>query len=250
MLVGDYINHIIIEELKEKNFTRKDEDIRKKDMKKKSKKRKSKKIEKFNTFLLIISIIWVFLIFLNSYLVFKYDVLPFKYLIIFLILIIILPLLLMFLLFRKKLIKGLKIFISIIGIIYILLLSLSFFYLNKTFSFLDDFTSGYNYETKNYMVVVLKNSSYKEIDDLKNKKIGYVNSVSHNINDAINVLDKKIKFEHSEYKNYDSMLESLNEKEILGIIIGDSYYQMLSEENEGFDSKYKVIYNFSLKEKI
>lgn len=214
------------------------------------KRRKCRRIKKLNLYLLIISIIWLFLIFLNTVLVFNYDVLPFKYLIIFLLLVVILPILFIYLFTRKKISKVLKVFISIIGIIYILVLGFSFFYLNKTFSFLDSFTSGYKYETKNYLVVVLKDSSYKEISDLKDKKIGYVNSISHDISKGITKLDSEISYEHSEYKDYTNLLLSLSNKEIEGVLMGDSYFEMLKEEDSEFISKYKIIYKFSLTEKV
>ena len=214
------------------------------------KKRKNRKVKKLNIYLLILSIIWLFFIFINTILIFKYDVLPFKYLIIYLLLIVILPILLIYLFTRKKVKKGLKIFISIIGIIYILILGFAFFYLNKTFSFLDSFTSGYKYETKNYLVIVLKDSTYKEICDLNDKKIGYVNSVSHDISEAINKLESEIVYEHLKYDDYTNLLLSLSNKEIEGILMGDSYFDMLKEEDSEFTSKYRVIYNFSLKEKV
>ena len=127
------MNNILIEDIDD-DLNLKNDDIKNKNMKKRTKK---KKIKKLNIYLLITSIIWIFLIILNTYLIFKYDVLPFKYLLIYLGVIVILPILLLYILTRKKVKRGLKVFISVIGIFYIIILSLVFFYLNKTFSFLD-----------------------------------------------------------------------------------------------------------------
>jgi len=248
------MDDIIIEEFDEvfdlKNDKKKEKNMESKNVKNKKSRRKRKKTKKINIFLMLISIIWIILIILNTYLVFKYDVLPFKYLIIYLILIIILPIILMIISSSRKIKNGFKVFILVVGIIYILLLGVAFFYLNKTFSFIDYFTSGYNYETKNYLVLVLNESEHDNIKDLKNKKIGYVNQISYSIEEAINKLDEEIKFTHTEYDDYTLVLESLDNKEIEGILMGDSYYQMLSEEDLDFDNKYKIIYNFSLKEKV
>ena len=181
------MDDIIIEEYDEV-LHGKDEDIMEDNMKKNKKEKSNKKrknnkkrLKKLNLYLLIVSIIWIVLIFINTFLIFKYDVLPFKYLIIYLLIIVVLPILLMFLATRKKINKGIKVFISIIGIIYIILLSFAFFYINNTFNFIKDFTSGYSYETKNYLVLVLNDSEFSEIKDLDNEKIGFVNPVNHEI---------------------------------------------------------------------
>lgn len=248
------MNDIIIEEFDE-DLHGKSEDIIKNDMKKeknikKQNNKKKNKKRKLNLFSLIISIIWLILIFVNTILIFKYDILPFKYLIIYLLLIFIIPILLIFLVNIKKINKTIKVFISMIGIFYIIILSLTFFYINNTVSFLDYFTSGYNYETKNYMILVLKDSKYSNIKDLDNKKIGYVNPIGYKIEDAIDKLAMKIDSKYEEYKNYNILLSSLDEKEIQAIMVGDSSYQILCEEDEQFNSKYKIIYNFSLTNKI
>ena len=250
---------VIIEDIDEelyKKENQKEDKTNKKNIKNnkgdkvKKKKKKNKKVKKLNIYLLIISIIWLFMIFLNTFLVFRYDVLPLKYLIVYLVLVVLLPVVLLFLLTRKKINKGFKIFVSVVAIINILILSFSFFYLNKTFSFLDDFTSGYNYETKNYVVMVLKNSDYQEIDDLDEEKIGYVKHSNEDLDKIFKNLEDEISFAEEEYKEYSIALNDLDNKEIKAIVLGDSYYQMLSEDSEEFDLKYKVIYEFSLKEKV
>jgi len=251
VIIEDLDEEIYIKE-EPKKVAKKEKNInnRKKNSKVTKNKKKNKKVKLLNICLSIVLIVLLIMIFINTFLIFKYDVLPFKYLIIYLILVVILPIGLIIFGFLKKTRKGLKIFALIIGIMYITLLSFSFYYLNKTFSFLDHFTSSYNYETKNYMVLVLKDSNYSEITDLKDKKIGYVKSISHSIDDAINDLEREIKYEHEEYLDYESLLKSLNDKEIDAILLGDSYYHMLSEENETFKSLYKEVYSFSLTEKV
>lgn len=257
MDVGDKMDDIIIEDMDDLIYTKSKEIVKKENLKKKNinkkrgtKKKKKNKLKKLNIFLLIVSFIWLILIFLNTFLVVKYDVLPFKYLIIFLFLVVILPILLMSFLIRKKVKKGFKIFNLIIGIIYIIILSFSFFYLNKTFTFLDDFTTSYNYEVKNYAVLVLKSSEYSSISSLEDKKIGFVKDINDEISKSLTRLEDEISFTKEEYQDYETILTGLDNLEIDAILLGDAYVSMLSEENEEFDSKYKVIYEFSLKEKV
>ena len=182
--------------------------------------------------------------------IFKYDVLPFKYLLVYLGVIVILPILLLYVLTRKKVKRGLKVFISVIGIFYIIILSLVFFYLNKTFSFLDSFTSGHNYETNNYVVMVLNDSDYDNISDLADKRIGYVNQAGSKMEQALEKLGEEISFQNEEYKEYNIILNDLDDNSLDAALLEDAYYQMLGEDSEDFYDKYKVIYRFSITEMV
>ncbi len=218
----------------------------------KNKKNKKKKIKKLNIYLFIISIILILMIFLTTYLIIKYDILPFKYLIIFIIVVVIIPFVLIFLTLKKKKKKGnaLKVFLSIIEIVYIVILGFGFYYLNKTFNFLDDFTSNNKYQIKNFYVVALNKSDYKEIQDLDTEKIGFVNNLNSSIEDANKKLMEVIKVDLVEYDDYTTLISNLDKKEIEGFVIGDSYFDSLVEEDEELKEKLKVIYKFSLKEKL
>ena len=218
----------------------------------KNKKNKKKKVKKLNIYLFIISIILILMIFLTTYLIIKYDILPFKYLIIFIIVVVIIPFVLIFLTLKKKKKKGnkLKVFLSIIEIIYILILSFGFYYLNKTFNFLDDFTSNNKYQIKNFYVVALNKSDYKEIKDLDTEKIGFVNNLNSSIEDANKKLSEVIKVDLVEYDDYTTLISNLDKKEIEGFVIGDSYFDSLVEEDEELEKSLRIIYKFSLKEKL
>lgn len=248
---------VIIEDIDDPNYLKSEKTINEKDNKKKNmniKKQKNKKkkpkLKKLNIFLLMISFIWIILTFFNTFLIFKYDVLPFKYLIIFLLFVVILPIFLMFLIGLKKVKNGFKILISVIGIIYIIILSFSFFYLNKTFTFLDDFTTGYTYEIKNYALLVLKSSESNSVSSLEDKKIGFVKDINDEISKSLTRLEAEITFTKEEYKDYENILIALDNLEVDAILLGDAYISMLSEEDEKFNFKYKIIYEFSLKEKV
>ena len=67
------------------------------------------------------------------------------------------------------------------------------FYLFRTILFMDNF-SFKGYTTENYSVVVLKESSYQNIEDLMNKKIG-VFKTDENEQKMLENLNSKLKFE-------------------------------------------------------
>lgn len=199
----------------------------------------------------IFSVILLLSIYLNTYLILKYNILPFKYLLIYFVIVGLIPIILIFLTlfirmkrYKKNILYGIEIF-------YVIILFCVFFYLNKTFDFLDNFTSNYNYETKNYYVLVNKNSNYDKLDDLKNKNIGYSKSLDTSIEHAIEKLDDKIKLNHKEYDGISEMVSALEDNEAESVIMIDSFYDMLNESEENkISDKTKIIYKFSIKEKL
>lgn len=208
-------------------------------------KRKIRKI-----FFIIVAIILLFSIYLNTFLFLKYNILPFKYLMIYFVLVGLIPILLIFFTVFKKLKPLIRnIFIGI-EILYIIILCVVFFYLNKTFSFLDNFTEGFDYETKNYYVLVNKDSIYDDIFDLKNKKIGYFSALDSSINSALEKIDNEVNLYHEEIDGFSSILDKLYNDEIDSILIVESYYDLMVEGDETIKDNTKVIYEFSIKEKV
>lgn len=200
-------------------------------------------------FLIILSLILSVLSILNAYLIVKYDVLPIKYLIIFLIVVVLVPTLLILNNFKikHKRRKKFKIFTIVVEILYILALSISLFYLSKTFSFLDSFAKNFGYDVKNYYVISLSNSDLNEIDDLNNKTIGYVKD-DDSFDKAIEELKKVISPELKILNNIGDLFKELDDKTIDAIIMLDSYYDLYFENDE--EKTSKVIYKFTIKEKI
>jgi len=208
------------------------------------KKRKIKKI-----FYGLIAVILLLLIYLNTYLVMKYNVLPIKYLIVYFIIVGLIPFLLIFTTLFTKCKRIWKSAFLILEFIYIIILFFAFFYLNQTFNFLDEFTSGYDYETKKYYVLT-KSESNTEIEELENKSIGYTKNLDASIEHALEELDKTVKTNHEPVEGYTSLFEKLNNKELECILIIQSYYDLLTETDESLKDTTKIVYEFSIKEKV
>ncbi len=210
--------------------------------------KKMKKAKKI--FSIFIGLFLLVFIYINTYLIIKYNVLPIKYLIIYGIFIILIPLIMIFLTVFRRPKKFIKKILICLEIFYILLLIIVFVYLNKTFNFLNDLTSAFDYETKNYYVLVSSTSNYTKVDELANKKIGFAKNVDMSIEKAISELDNKINSTHEEKTSYNDLFSSLEKAEIEGVIIIDSIYGLLTEDNEELKSNTKILYEFSIKEKI
>ena len=211
---------------------------------------KRKKLRIITILLIIISFILLLLSILNTYLILKYDVLPFKYLIVYIILVIIFPVLLVLSNFKRKnkRKKKLKIFTIFIELLYIVALLAAFFYLSKTFSFLDSFASKLGYDIKNFYVVTLESNELEDIDNVKDIMMGFVKD-QDNFNKALDMLEKKIKPDYKEYKNHDELFKDLYDNKIETVLVLDSYYDLF-HENETKENATKIIYKFSIKEKV
>ncbi len=196
----------------------------------------------------IVAVLLFLCIILNTYLLLKYNILPAKYLLIYGVIVVLIPLLLiLFTLFKKRKSK-LKRIACFIEILYILVLAVVFLYLNRTFNFLDRFTNDYNYETKNYYVLVLNSSSYSDIKDINNKKIGYTVNVGETIKEALDKLSENVKLTDTKYDGYGELFDALDNGEIDSLLILQSYYDLLKEnEEDGNGTDYRIIHKFSVK---
>lgn len=195
-----------------------------------------------NIISIILSVVCIGVLSLFSYYIFMIDIIPNKYLLIFYLLLFLVLIVLMFILFSKvnKIIKILCLIIMTLitgGFIVATL------YLNNTYDFFNS-TQTKEYDGVSYSVVVLNKSNYNEIDDLKNKKIGYLED---DTSDEVNKhLDSKFSYNKKAYTEFGLLPDDLFSTVIDAIVVEDSYYLMLKEEVENFEENTKVIYTFQL----
>jgi LCP family protein required for cell wall assembly len=166
----------------------------------------------------------------------KLNILPNKYLIIILIITILLNIVGILL---TKYAKKLNIILYIILIITELI-GLKYIYNTKKY-----FKQGFNnnYEINEYNIIVLKKSKYETLEDLNNRKIGYIkNELEQN-----NYLEEiKIEKTLQEYENMNDLYKELLNKKIDAIVIDKSYISILEEYNN-IEEKTKIIYSYSIK---
>lgn len=120
------------------------------------------------------------------------------------------------------------------------------FYLNSTIGFLNKINKGGNFNTKNYSVVVI-NSNYKSIKDIKDKKIGIIKlGDDKGLEDAKSHLNKKTSLEYVEFDDLTKLLTSLLNSSLDAILVEEAEKNLLEEDNHEFLQKRKVIYDFSI----
>ena len=165
------------------------------------------------------------------------NVIPTLYFIILLILTIGLYILSFFLLKKKK-----KIGYVISGILIVIYLLVTY-YLGITMNFFNSFSKiRYNEET--YLVLSLKDT-YKDIEEIKDKNLGYVENDLNNINKAIEKLDKKVTTNKQVYEDNTSLFKDLDDKKIDALLTDETYYNIKKEE-EGVDN-YQILYKIKVR---
>ena len=153
-------------------------------------------------------------------------------------------LILIFILLTRK-----KKFIRIIGIIISIFLllanALMIFVYYKADSFFNKITN-IEYETSNYSVVILKDSSYKEMKDLTNIGI-YNNELDKNYSLALEELNEKNKIYNEKYESLVELVTNLLERKVGAILINENYIDIINETNKDFKDKTKVLDTLSIK---
>ena len=134
-------------------------------MKKQEKKKKESKPGSFYRFLCIVLIVvsFITLIMTNSL-----GILPFKFMLPISIVLILVDIVLIKFLFVRNYLRAIS---SVLSIILIIGMCYTIIYEITTLNFLDKL-GGNHYKIVNYEIVVLKDSDYKKIEDLKKETIG------------------------------------------------------------------------------
>lgn len=208
-------------------------------------KNKNKRKIKKNIFYKIISVL--LLISSVSFLAFLFymDLLPTKYSIALLVIIAIFDIFNIFLVNLKKLKKKIKKILSVFMILAILIMTIASFYIGKTLGILLN-NGDSKYKLEHYSVMVLKDSEYDKIKEIKGEEVGYfVNSTgAETANDR---LLKEVKVDFKSYNASDNLVNDLLNSEVNVILIEDSIKNIMSEEIEQFETLTKVIYTFTIK---
>ncbi len=197
----------------------------------------------------ILFAIMIFLVILFMAFLLISNILPLKYLLLIIIILLIWLTGLFFLLIFKSNKKNKK--IKIIGYILSGLLAIImfaiFYYINITLGFFKGFADN-RYKEENYLILVLENSDFKELSELSN--IGYTSNELSNISKAIDKLNEKITIENLEYDNNLTMFDDLINQKIDSVLIEESSMNIIYEQNEDYEGKFRILYTITIKTEI
>ncbi len=201
-----------------------------------SKKSSNKKVLSFKKYLVIFLVI---LSIMFSGLIYFINVLPLEYFWVFIVTLGIIDVIVALLLLSnghvRNLVGGFFSFILIIGMIFGINYSLN------TMDFFKQF--GFNeYKIENYNILVLNTSNYKNIKDLNNQVIGYLDKDKYEgLNKAIDKLSKKISFKSNISSDVSDLFTKLEENIVNAIILEDAQISILKEQVSNFDEIIKSI---------
>ena len=167
------------------------------------------------------------------------NILPDKYLLILVLVLIGFNILGMLFLYIKGIVSKV-----ISGVLYVVLLGLCILgikYSNTTIKFLNS-SFGNMKEYVPFDVIVLKDSEYTKIEDLNDKKLGYL---LLNTKEYVEEIEKKINVELESHDIY-SLHEGLMNRTIDGAVIGHHYLELLEEIYPGFNDLVSVIYSYNI----
>lgn len=205
---------------------------------------KDKKKLLINILSILILIVCLTSLTMFSYSLFRLNILPTKYLVLGYIVLILVIGILFYLIFRKK-----NIIVKVVSVILVGLLSSSFIYISSYFNNTNKFfeSTHKSYDTLNYSVIVLKESNYKKISDLKDKNIAYIdddykNDIKNNF--------KKISYNEQLFTDLSVIADDLLNKNTDAIVLEESYLTLAYEEIKDFKDSVKVIDTFSIKAKV
>ena len=201
------------------------------------KRRKKHKINKLLSLILIITTI------LSLLLSIALNLLSNKYIVIYAIIIFIINLININLKKKKKFALS-----NIYSTLILIILLPIMFFIIKTTNVIDSFNK--NYTIYNYDVIVLKDTKYKKLEDLKKKKISYYIEENDILKDKLKTINKKINCKYKKENEKDKLYENLLNNETDAIILEDSYLQILKENNEELENKIKIIHKFKMLKKL
>ena len=208
-------------------------------------KKKKYRLKKKNIAKLIISIIMLILTIICFAYVNSLNVLPGKYLLLFIAILLILNMIATVLLFSKGKIKKL---ISVI--LYIIIGAISIVgikYIGNTIDYLEKGFNNDNVEHSTYNVIVLKDSEYTKLEDLEDTTMGYLFLEIGN-DKYLDVVKKKVNTELKQLDAYE-LYKELIAKKIDSILINDAYIDLIQEEFTDFGDKTKIIESFDVEVK-
>lgn len=203
--------------------------------------RKEKKEIVIFIFKILFTCFFVFSFGSFSFYIFKLNIIPIKYIVIGFLVIILLLFLFLKLLFSKK-----NKIIKMISILFILLSSFGFLlgtkYLVNTYTFFN--STKVDYDTLSYSVLALKNRNYQNIEDLKDKRILYLeNEYKEELEKELN---KKIVYEEIVSEEFGSVIDELLNESVDAIVLEESYITIAKDEIEEFEEKAQVLYTFDI----
>lgn len=211
-----------------------------KEVKTSSKKKKSKKVRKIINLIskTIFGFSFLFL-FILGYFIYSANILPVKYFIIILVILVVFLAIQGFFVLKKNTKNWVIIFIDLIAFLFLSVEIYGVFLLNDTMDFLRN-TLGAKFETNVYHIIVNKDSSYQNLEDIKDKTLKTVKDLEDVTELEKNVMKKvEVTIEYEE--NIVELLTQITEDKELILLVNSGNYDAMINADENFEEKVRII---------
>ena len=144
---------------------------------------------------------------------------------------------------HKKLTKN--IICTILACCIMAIYAYAFNYLHATMSFIGTMSQEVE-ETEDYYVITLNNGKLNKIEDIDGKNL-HVFSTTEDYEDVKNDISSKVKVTFKEDESLEKLAKDILSWKSYVALVSASQYEMIKDDNEGFDTKTKIIYTVSHK---
>lgn len=193
---------------------------------------------------LVLTFLCLGIIALFSYCLFQVNIIPAKYLVLGygLLSLILIPSI--FCSFKLR--KAFRDISLIVMTIIFLTFSLATCYLNNIYNLFNNTLA--KYETISFSIIVSKESTYKDIQELANKKIAYLDD-NYKTTIKVNLLEE-VSYIESLTTSFDILSKQLTNSEVDAIVLETSYLTLIYDESKEFSDTTKVIHGFEVKVRV
>lgn len=192
-------------------------------------------LKKLNAILNVIAIIFLLVVSIS---ITKLNILPGKYYYPLIVLVLVMMVLFMLSIFKSD--KKCLLITSIISSIVISIISfLGLIYLNSTNKLLDNIS--FMKEKSIYYIIVKKDSDYKELSDLDNKKLAIMDNGSTNYQKALKEVNKNININTTKYKNINTIASDLVAGKVDSILLNSNSKRILDDILKDFKNNTRVV---------
>ncbi len=192
-------------------------------------------LKKLNTILNVIAIIFLLVVSIS---ITKLNILPGKYYYPLIVLVLVMMILFILSIFKSDK-KGLLITSIISSIVISIISFLGLIYLNSTNKLLDNIS--FMKEKSIYYIIVKKDSDYKELSDLDNKKLAIMDNGSSNYRKALKEVNKKININTIKYKNINTIASDLVAGKVDSILLNSNSKRILDDMLKDFKNNTRVV---------
>lgn len=169
------------------------------------------------------------------------NILPNKYLILFIVIMVLLNIISLLNLNKKKVLKIMGIIFSILTIIISLI---GIYYGNETINYLRKSFNNDTLEINEYGIYVLKNSNYS-LSSLDN--VAYLNNEGNN--EELDELKKHVDVKTISYDDLYTLASDFINKKVSSILLDKTYFNLLVDENEISEEDVTLLYSFNVENK-